>query len=121
MKYKSNEKILDDILTVMVGRDMEHYLIIMELEAKIKELLECTVEAKYVGKMYLKEDDGFWNLRLGPNEYQPFLSLTYEGNENDFLKFLEKEFLLRKRSFRSHSKAVLHNGYSFIHQPMIEL
>ena len=91
---------------------MEYYLKTMEIEARIKELLECIAEAKYVGKMFIKHDDGFWSLKLGPNDYQPFLSLAFEG---------EKEFRSRKKSFRSQSKAVLFNGYSFIHQPMIEL
>lgn len=93
----------------------------MELEVKIKELLENVAGAKYVGKIYLCKDGDFWSLKLGPNNYQPFLSLAYEGDEDSFMKFLEKEFCLRKRSFLSQSKAVLHNGYSFLHQPMIEL
>lgn len=59
MKFKNSEKILDDILTVMVERDMEYYLIIMELEDKIKGLLECVAEAKYVGKIFLKKDGDF--------------------------------------------------------------
>ena len=59
MKFKSSEKILDDILTVMVERDMEYYLTIMELEDKIKGLLECVAEAKYVGKIFLKKDGDF--------------------------------------------------------------
>ena len=100
---------------------MEYYLKTMEIEARIKELLECIAEAKYVGKMFIKHDDGFWSLKLGPNDYQPFLSLAFEGDEDSFMKFLEKEFRSRKKSFRSQSKAVLFNGYSFIHQPMIEL
>ena len=121
MKSKSNERILDDIQTLMAGKDMEYYLKIMELEDKIKELLECVAEAKYIGKIFLKKDDDFWLLKLGPNEYQPFLSLAYEGDEDSFTKFLDKEFRIRKKSFVSQSKAVLHNGYSFLHQPMIEL
>ena len=59
MKFKSSEKILDDILIVMVERDMEYYLTIMELEDKIKGLLECVAEAKYVGKIFLKKDGDF--------------------------------------------------------------
>lgn len=98
---------------------MEYYLTIME--DKIKELLECVAEAKYISNIYLKHDDNFWVLKLGQNEYQPFLTLAYEGDENSFMKFLDKEFRIRKKSFLSQSKAVLHNGYSFLHQPMIEL
>ena len=98
---------------------MEYYLTIME--DKIKVLLECVAEAKYISNIYLKHDDNFWVLKLGPNEYQPFLTLAYEGDENSFMKFLDKEFRIRKKSFLSQSKAVLHNGYSFLHQPMIEL
>lgn len=93
----------------------------MELEDKIKELLECVSEAKYVGKIFVKNEDTFWMLKLGPNEYQPFLSLAYEGDEEGFMKFLDIEFRKRKKSFVSQSKAVLFNGYSFLHQPMIEL
>ena len=93
----------------------------MEIEVKIKELLESITEAKYVGKIFIKETDGFWVIKLGPNENQPFLSLAYEGDEKDFLSFLDKEFRNRKRSFLSQSKAVLFNGYSFLHQPMIEI
>ena len=91
------------------------------MEDKIKELLECAANAKYIGKIFLYNNDGFWSLKLGPNEYQPFLSLAYEGDKEEFLFFLEKEFMKRKNSFASHSKAVLHNGYSFLHQPMIEI
>ena len=105
----------------MVERDMEYYLIIMELKDKIKELLESVAGAKYVGRIFLKSDDDFWLLKLGPNEYQPFLTLAYEGDEDSFMKYLDKEFRIRKKSFVSQSKAVLHNGYSFMHQPMIEL
>lgn len=112
---------MGDIQTVMEGSIMEYYQIIMELEAKIKELLECIAEAKYVSKIFLEHDDGLWTLKLGPNAYQPFLSLTFEGDEESFMKFLDKEFRNRKASFRSKSKAVLFNGYSFLHQPMIEL
>ena len=93
----------------------------MEIEVKIKELLESITEAQYVGKIFIKETDGFWVIKLGPNENQPFLSLAYEGDEKDFLSFLDKEFRNRKRSFLSQSKAVLFNGYSFLHQPMIEI
>ena len=100
---------------------MEHYLIVMEIEVKIKELLESITEAKYVGKIFIKETDGFWVIKLGPNENQSFLSLAYEGDEKDFLSFLDKEFRNRKRSFLSQSKAVLFNVYSFLHQPMIEI
>lgn len=91
------------------------------MEAKIRKLLENAAGAKYIGKIFLNNDDGFWSIKLGPSEYQPFLSLAYEGSEEDFLKFLDREFRKRKKSFRSQSKAVLHNGYSFLHQPMIEV
>lgn len=120
MRYLNNGKILDDIETAMAECIMEQYQIIM-IEDKIKELLEKVAEAKYTGKVFIKKDDDFWVLKLGPNDYQPFLTLAYEGDEESFMKFLDVEFHKRKKSFRSQSKAVLFNGYSFLHEPLINL
>ena len=99
---------------------MEHYLKIMELEDKILEMINEITGAKYTGRVIVEYDDGFWMLKLSPTKEVSMLTLGYEGDEANFVSFIDKE--LRKRKLnRGSSKIKLINGDSFEHKPVIEL
>jgi hypothetical protein len=92
----------------------------MELEDKILEMVNEITGAKYTGRVTVEEDDGIWILKLSPTKEFSMLTLGYEGDENGFISFVNKE--LRKRKLnRGSAKITLINGNSFEHKPVIEL
>ena len=76
--------------------------------------------AKYTGRVTVERDEDIWMLKLSPTKDVSMLTLGYEGDEANFISFIDKE--LRKRKLnRGSAKIKLINGDSFEHKPVIEL
>lgn len=89
---------------------------------KIRTLLNQITESKYIGALDVKLDNGIYilSLGLGNKDAKP-ISLGFQGSEEEFLKFLEKEF--RKKKFQSidRNSTTLINGDAPMYYPIIEL
>lgn len=69
-----------------------------ELENKIKEMIECTYECIFKGKVEVKKLGDSYQLRLSLNQPERPIWMTYQGDEDDFLKYLKDEFKKRRLS-----------------------
>ena len=67
----------------------------MELVDKVYEIIEKAMCAYYTGDFTLTIDGNQWKLSLDLNQWKAPLVLVYEGDEEGFFEFLEKE--LRNR------------------------
>ena len=69
------------------------------LECRVRELINKVTHSQYISPLNIKEEGGIYTLRLGLNckDAAP-ISFGYQGNEEDFLKFLEKN--LEKENFK---------------------
>ena len=75
---------------------MEYYQN-MALEDRIQQTIDDTMCTQYIGGFILEiEDDTLWTLRLNLNQSEAPLSLSYEGDEDGFFRFLEKELRSRQ-------------------------
>lgn len=92
------------------------------LECRIRELINQVTKSKYISPLDVKHEDGIYTLRLGLNckDAAP-ISFGYQGNEDGFLKFLEKEFRKRKLQYIRYTTGALINGDSNLYYPVIEL
>lgn len=123
MRSRMREEILDDITILMetnvtvLYRNRES-----PLENKVRDLINCVTKTEYVGPLSIRYECGIYTLRLGLNcrDATP-ISLGFQGSEEDFLKFLEKEFRKRKLQMVKYTKGVLINGDSNVFYPIIEL
>ena len=82
----------------------------MELVDKVYEIIEKAMCAYYTGDFTLTIDGNQWKLSLDLNQWKAPLVLVYEGDEEGFFEFLEKE--LRNRQHRRGNTAYksLKNG-----------
>ena len=123
MRSRMREEILDDITILMetnvtvLYRNRE-----TPLENKVRDLINCITKTDYISPISIRYDDGIYTLRLGLNckDASP-ISLGFQGSEDDFLKYLEKEFKKRKLQMVKYTKGVLINGDSNMFYPTIEL
>lgn len=92
------------------------------LECRVRELINKVTNSQYISPLDIKEEDGIYTLRLGLNckDAAP-ISFGYQGNEEGFLKFLEKEFRKRKLQNITYTTGALINGDSNLYYPIIEL
>ena len=92
------------------------------LECRVRELINQVTQSEYISPIDVKYEDGIYTLRLGLNckDAAP-ISFGYQGSEEGFLKFLEKEFRKRKLLNINYTTGVLINGNSNLHFPIIEL
>jgi hypothetical protein len=75
---------------------MEYYQH-MALEDRIQQTIDGAMCTQYIGGFTLEiEDDTLWTLRLNLNQSEAPLSLSYEGDEDGFFRFLEKELRSRQ-------------------------
>ena len=79
------------------------------LECRVRELINQVTQSKYISPIDVKYEDA------AP------ISFGYQGSEEGFLKFLEKEFRKRKLQNINYTTGVLINGDSNLHFPIIEL
>lgn len=76
---------------------MAQYLLVMVTEEQIKEIIEQTIHAKYIGKMNIKQEDGFYILQLffQQNE-RPRISIAIETDDDAcFLDYVRDEMKTR--------------------------
>lgn len=101
---------------------MEQYHKQTEIETKVRNLINKVTNAKYISSLEIFYEDGLYTLRLGLNckDASP-ISLGFQGNESDFLIFLEKEFRKRKLQNVRYTSTTLINEKSDSHKPIIEL
>lgn len=92
------------------------------LECRVRELINQVTNSQYISPLDIKEEDGIYTLRLGLNckDAAP-ISFGYQGNEEGFLNFLEKEFRKRKLQNITYTTGALINGDSNLYYPIIEL
>lgn len=93
-----------------------------DLECRIRELINRVTKSKYISPLDVTYDNGIYTLRFGLNckDAAP-ISFGYQGTEDEFLKFLEKEFRKRKLQHVEHTTGALVNGDSNLYYPIIEL
>lgn len=93
-----------------------------KLEHDVRELINQVTKSSYISSLNIKEEDGVYTLRLGLNckDAAP-ISFGFQGDEEGFLKFLEKEFRKRKLQNIIYTKGDLVNGDSKLYYPIIEL
>lgn len=122
MKSPKREKILDDIMIHMEENVMEQFPRKKELENKIRDLITEITNTIYISHINIKYNHGIYTLQLGLNckEAVP-MSISYQGNEDDFIEFVKKEFIRRKPHEIRYTKGTLLNGDGVIHYPIIEL
>ena len=76
----------------------------MELVDKVYEIIEKAMCAYYTGDFTLTIDGNQWKLSLDLNQWKAPLVLVYEGDEEGFFEFLEKE-LRNRQAFEKPSVA----------------
>lgn len=93
-----------------------------ELIDKIRNLINTITDSKYISHLNVIHEDDLYVLRLGLNSKDASpISLGFQGDEDSFLKFLEKEFRKRKLQNIQYTKGTLINGDSNVYYPIIEL
>ena len=108
-----NDEISGDIMIVMAINDMELYL--SNLKNNIRELFFNITCTKYIGNLELDiiNDCGIniYTLRICLNspDVAPIV-LGFSGNEEQFMKYLEKEFRKRRLQEIEYTKSTLING-----------
>lgn len=92
------------------------------LECRVRRLINQVTESKYISPLKVIYDDGIYTLRLGLNckDAAP-ISFGYQGDEDGFLKFLDKEFRTRRLQNIIYTTGVLVNGDNNSYYPVIEL
>ena len=117
-------KILGGIMIVMETNDLELYL--SKLKNDIRTLFFNVTCTKYIGDLELDIindcNNNLYTLRICLNtpDVAPIV-LGFQGNENQFMKYLEKEFRKRKLQEITYTKATLINGGNILHVPIIEI
>ena len=93
-----------------------------DLEHEIRNLINKVTKSEYISPLNVIEEDGTYTLRLGLNckDATP-IALSFQGTEDEFLKFLEVEFKKRKLQNIIYTTGVLINGDSNWYYPIIEL
>lgn len=104
-------------------KDMESYeRKESELEHEIRELINRVTCSEYISSLDVKHEDNIYTLRLGLNckDAAP-ISFGYQGDEEGFLAYLEKEFRKRKLQNTKYTTGALINGNANQLYPIIEL
>ncbi len=76
------------------------------LEQEILDIINCTINGQYVGKLKVTQEDGFYNLLLHLNQEQAPIVMGYQGTEEQFKKFIQEEIRTRKMERVSYWKAI---------------
>lgn len=111
-------------MIVMVTNDMELYL--SKLKNNIKDLFFNITCTKYIGDLELEVINdcncNLYTLRMCLNSPDvASIVLGFQGNDAQFMKYLEKEFRKRRLQEINHTKATLINGLNIWHVPIIEI
>lgn len=67
-----------------------------QLEVEFRDLITKATGAKYISKLNIYEEDGFWTLEMGINcqDAKPIV-VTFEGTKDQFKEYLCKDFKRR--------------------------
>ena len=76
------------------------------LENKVLNIINCVTDSNYISTLKVEKDDNTYILKLDLNQYLSPLVLSFEGTEDDFLKFICNEFKTRKIERTHWYKAV---------------
>lgn len=63
-----------------------------QLEQDILDIINETIKGKYIGKLEVSNNDGVYALLLYLDRWYTPTVLAYEGTEDEFKKFIKKEF-----------------------------
>lgn len=82
-----------------------------DLEHRVRELINRVTNSKYISPLRVTKDGDLYTLRLGLNckEANP-ISMGFQGNEEGFLLYLEKEFSKRKLQDVRYNTQTIING-----------
>ena len=111
-------------MIVMAISDMELYL--SNMKNDIKELFFNITCTKYIGDLELDIiddcNDKLYTLRICLNspDVAPIV-LGFQGTDDQFMKYLEKEFRKRRLQEIQYTKSTLINGDNVWHIPVIEI
>lgn len=67
-----------------------------ELENKVLNIINCVTDSKYISTFKVEKDEDTYILKLDLTQYLAPLVLSFEGDEEGFLKFIYDEFKNRK-------------------------
>ena len=68
-----------------------------DLEKEILEIINKTIKGQYIGKLEVFYKDGIYTLNLYLDlELAPSIIMSFEGSEDEFKKYIRKEFKTRK-------------------------
>lgn len=62
------------------------------LEQEILEIINQVIDGKYIGKLRVIYEDGIYELYIYFDRWYTPTILAYEGTEDEFKKFVKKEF-----------------------------
>lgn len=93
-----------------------------DIECRVRKLINQVTKSEYISPLSVKYENGIYTLRLGLNckDASP-ISFGFQGDEEGFFKFLEKEFRKRKLQDVGYTTTALINGESNLYYPVIEL
>lgn len=67
-----------------------------KLEQEVLDIINTTIDGKYIGKLRVLVDKDVYQLYLYFDRWYTPTILGYEGTEDEFKKFVKKEFKTRK-------------------------
>ena len=76
------------------------------LEQEILNIINCTIKGKYIGKLRVVIEDDMYNLLLYLNQEQAPLIIGYQGTEEKFKEFVQKEIQTRQMERVSYWTAI---------------
>lgn len=62
------------------------------LEQEILEIINQVIDGKYIGKLRVLHEDNIYELYIYFDRWYTPTILAYEGTEDEFKKFVKKEF-----------------------------
>ena len=92
------------------------------LEDSIREIICKSTDSIYVSYLRVIYEDGIYRLQLGLNGREAIkMSLGFQGDELEFIKYIESEFRKRIPQTVISATTTLINGDGGIHYPVIEI
>lgn len=76
------------------------------IEEEILNIINTAIEGKYIGKLKVINDEGFWTLFIYLDQEMSPLVMSYEGDYEKFKDFIYNEFKTRQMQRVSFWKAV---------------
>lgn len=67
-----------------------------KIEQEILDIINTTIDGKYIGKLRVCHEDNIWELRIYLDRWFTPTVMACEGTYDEFKKFIQKEFKTRK-------------------------